>query len=344
MTDVQLLVKQAIDDLDNDSTNLAIVINKCLRIAYALDDPKAVYAFKLESSGYENKTYNNQIKSEFTKSVLRKYDDYDLAKRWQFEIAEDYIVRRSVRMLNSDNSINQEPMVKGLSIAEIESEISNMRLTLTRNTVPEGLASLDLYYAQNSKSKLDSLLIFQLREAESLIAKVKNYVYLYLVEIEGLGSQGGAHMGLEKGINKKVFIIHGHDEARRRELEDILQNDFNLEPIVLEDQPSRGSSTIIDKFEFYASDCSYAIALFTPDDVIEKDGQRYFQARPNVLYEIGWFSSYLSRQRVLMLLQDGKDMEMFSDFDGVIQQRFKYKVTELFKPIQQELKYVGMVE
>jgi len=47
---------------------------------------------------------------------------------------------------------------------------------------------------------------------------------------------------------------------------------------------------------------------------------------------------------VLMLLQDGKDMEMFSDFDGVIQQRFKYKVTELFKPIQQELKYVGMVE
>ena len=44
---------------------------------------------------------------------------------------------------------------------------------------------------------------------------------------------------------KKVFIIHGHDEAKRRELEAMLRTQFQLTPIVLADQSSGGAKTVI---------------------------------------------------------------------------------------------------
>ena len=99
----------------------------------------------------------------------------------------------------------------------------------------------------------------------------------------------------------KVFIIHGHDETRLLELEKIIRDDFNLIPIILKDQPDQGATTIIEKFELYAPQCSYAIALFTPDDIVENSGKKYLQARPNVIYELGWFCAKLTRKRVILI-------------------------------------------
>lgn len=97
---------------------------------------------------------------------------------------------------------------------------------------------------------------------------------------------------LSKDENKKVFIIHGHNEAKWRELEKIL-NKLHLEPIILGENPDHGATTIIEKFEHYASQCVYAIAVFTPDDQVEKNGKMYLQARPNVMFEVGWFCGRL---------------------------------------------------
>ena len=67
---------------------------------------------------------------------------------------------------------------------------------------------------------------------------------------------------------ENVFLIHGHDEAKWRELKDILKSEFRLNPIVLLEQPDAGCKTVIEKFEHYAQTCSYAIAVFTPDDEV----------------------------------------------------------------------------
>lgn len=141
--------------------------------------------------------------------------------------------------------------------------------------------------------------------------------------------------------NKKVFIIHGHDETRLLELEKMLKDDFKLTPIILKDQPDGGASTIIEKFELYAPQCVYAIALFTPDDQVENGGKKYLQARPNVIYELGWFSAKLSRKKVMLVLKDGTDI--FTDFQGIIQKRFKSQVVELYRDLHIELKAAGLV-
>ena len=142
-------------------------------------------------------------------------------------------------------------------------------------------------------------------------------------------------------ITRNIFIIHGHDEARLLELENLLKDDFKLTPFILKKLPNIGSPTIIEKFEFYAPQCSMAIALFTPDDVIDKDGKQYLQARPNVIYELGWFSAKLTRKNVILLLKDGTDI--FSDFQGILQLKFNSEVVEKYRDLMLEFKAKGLI-
>ena len=134
--------------------------------------------------------------------------------------------------------------------------------------------------------------------------------------------------------NCKVFIIHGHEEAKRRELKELLRDDLKLEPVVVIDEPNQGA-TLIEKFERYASDCAYAIALITSDDLVERDGDMYLQARPNVLLELGWFMSRLGRKRVMLLVQG--DSRLPSDLEGVVTINFASSISEKFREIKQEL-------
>ena len=66
---------------------------------------------------------------------------------------------------------------------------------------------------------------------------------------------------------ENVFIIHGRDEAKWRELKDIVKSEFRLNPIVLFEQPDAGCQTVIEKFEHYAQTCTYAIAAIRANAV-----------------------------------------------------------------------------
>ena len=141
---------------------------------------------------------------------------------------------------------------------------------------------------------------------------------------------------------ENVFIIHGRDEAKWRELKDIIKTKFRLNPIVLLEQPDIGAKTVIEKFERYALTCSYAIAVFTPDDEVTACGETYLQARPNVIYELGWFCARLSRSGVMLLLKEGTSV--FSDFGGIIQKRFARNIPEQILEIKQDLVAAGVLD
>jgi len=149
--------------------------------------------------------------------------------------------------------------------------------------------------------------------------------------------QGEEHLR----VKENVFIIHGRDEGKWRELKDIITNTFRLKPLLLSEQPDFGK-TVIEKFEHYAEMCSYAIALFTPDDEVHSGSDTYLQARPNVIYELGWFCGRIQRSSVMLLLKEGTSM--FSDFGGIVQKRFTVNISELVGDIGKELAASGMVE
>lgn len=117
-------------------------------------------------------------------------------------------------------------------------------------------------------------------------------------------------------VNKKVFIVHGHDESLRVKMEATLIK-LGFEPIVLRKQPNR-LRTIIEKFEDYA-DVGFAVILLTADDVgcdKNKLDDKKFRARQNVVLEMGYFIAKLGRGRV-MAVRD-PDIEDPGDIAGVV--------------------------
>lgn len=143
--------------------------------------------------------------------------------------------------------------------------------------------------------------------------------------------------------NNKIFVVHGHDEIAKNELEIFLKNS-GLEPIVLHRQPDQGR-TIIEKFEVY-SDVGFALIILTPDDVfytLNEENKKYElaekRARQNVIFEWGVFVGKLGRDRVCCLHK--KSVELPSDIHGVLYKPFNDSIKDTFYDLLQELKAAG---
>jgi predicted nucleotide-binding protein len=68
----------------------------------------------------------------------------------------------------------------------------------------------------------------------------------------------------QKIVNKRVFVVHGHDDSVLYRVKDTLSV-LGLTPVILRDQPN-GGKTVIEKFETY-SDVGFAVVLMTADDI-----------------------------------------------------------------------------
>lgn len=129
--------------------------------------------------------------------------------------------------------------------------------------------------------------------------------------------------------NKRVFVVYGHDEMARNELELILRR-LKLEPIILQNLPPDGD-TIIEKLEKNATKSDYAFVLITPDDEgCKKDCHTEMKprARQNVVLELGMMLTKLGRKRVAILIKD-TNIEKPSDINGLIYINFKAHVDEI---------------
>lgn len=119
--------------------------------------------------------------------------------------------------------------------------------------------------------------------------------------------------------NKKIFIVHGHDEVAKLSVALLLKR-LNLEPIILHEQAS-GGATIIEKIEAN-SDVGYGIVLYTPCDVgkSHKEDKLNVRARQNVIFEHGYLISKLGRSRVCAMVKEG--IEKPNDVSGVVYIKF----------------------
>jgi predicted nucleotide-binding protein len=121
-----------------------------------------------------------------------------------------------------------------------------------------------------------------------------------------------------KSFPRRVFVVHGHDEAARETVARFLEK-IGFKTIILHEQANQGK-TVIEKIEAN-SDVGFAVVLLTPDDVGSvKGGNLQPRARQNVILELGYFIGCLGRARVCALKRG--DVEIPSDFGGVVYQDF----------------------
>lgn len=122
---------------------------------------------------------------------------------------------------------------------------------------------------------------------------------------------------VQRVLQQKVFVVHGHDEAARNAAV-LLIKELGLWDVVLQDQPTAGR-TVIQKFENYAANVGYAVILLTPDDFggsQKTPNQVQSRARQNVILELGYFLGKLGSHRVCALVKEG--VEIPSDYAGVL--------------------------
>jgi len=118
---------------------------------------------------------------------------------------------------------------------------------------------------------------------------------------------------------KKVFVVYGHDQHSKTQLEAMLLR-WKLEPIIMDQLPSSGQ-TIIEKLEAYSNEASYAVILATPDDEGHRTNhpdEKKFRARQNVVLELGMLLTKLGRPNVAILLKEQEKMERPSDIHGLV--------------------------
>ena len=161
-------------------------------------------------------------------------------------------------------------------------------------------------------------------EAQQYVAEGKRGAIVALQQaIRGLEEEIGEQDHIAQLINlpiavpaltRKVFIVHGHDEAAKESVARFLEK-IGFEAVILHERPNKGR-TIITKFREEAADIGFAVVLMTPDDHGAKSGADTSpRARQNVVFELGFFIGVLGQERVAALVKG--DIEPPSDFDGV---------------------------
>ncbi|HFR4805042.1 TPA: TIR domain-containing protein, partial [Legionella pneumophila] len=135
-------------------------------------------------------------------------------------------------------------------------------------------------------------------------------------------------------INRKIFVVYGHDENARSQLDAMLRR-WGLEPLILDQLPSKGQ-TIIEKLEDYTNDIGFGVVLATPDDEghrKDRADEKTYRARQNVVLELGMLLTKLGRQKVAILLRDQEKMERPSDIQGLIYIPFKENLQKEAGPL-----------
>lgn len=145
--------------------------------------------------------------------------------------------------------------------------------------------------------------------------------------------------------SRKVFIVHGRDEIAKSSLE-IFLHENKFDPVVLHRQADEGL-TVIEKFEKH-SDVGYAFILLTPDEIAylaseeklpDVDRRKEFRARPNVIFEFGYFVGKLGRGRVCCLYTG--NVSLPSDVSGMIYKKYDKAIEEVGYSILKDLKAAG---
>ncbi|WGE50793.1 nucleotide-binding protein [Actinobacillus equuli subsp. haemolyticus] len=172
---------------------------------------------------------------------------------------------------------------------------------------------------------------------KQLLEALKDDVYGELKKDKSIASS--------PALSNKVFIVHGHDETLKLDVENFV-HEIGLEPVVLHRQTNEGQ-TIIEKFE-KNSDVGFAFILLTPDEIsytidqkdkVDNDRKTEFRARPNVIFEFGYFVGKLGRGRVCCLLKGNTQIP--SDVSGVVYHKIENNIEEKAYAIIKELKAVG---
>jgi CRP/FNR family cyclic AMP-dependent transcriptional regulator len=115
----------------------------------------------------------------------------------------------------------------------------------------------------------------------------------------------------------RVFIISSTEALP---VARAVQNAFEYDPFfvtVWTDGVFRASWYPVESLEDQLDNSDFAIAIASPDDVVESRGKSAASARDNVIFELGLFIGRLGRKRAFLVEPRGEEVKLPSDLSGI---------------------------
>jgi predicted nucleotide-binding protein len=219
-----------------------------------------------------------------------------------------------------------------------ENEIDNFHISFQTPPVLNGVIKsqkTDIIRRVTNVTNGTLILVYKKKTIQTYHFEAEGRVIIPHVHV----TRGLEHLQINQN-QSQVFIIHGHDMMAPLQLEKMIKKRWHLNPIILRDQPAKGR-TLIEKFEQEAISVAYAFAIFTPDDIVSTEAGEYLQARPNVIFELGWFYRKLGRDKVCMLFKRGT--KIHSDLEGIERLEFNGSIEEIAVKIEDELRSAKLI-
>lgn len=341
MQNINARAEKLLSDIYMDDFTTQTLINEVKRIAIQLDDPITYHVTELDSVSNLKNHQNSVFK--LREKLSKKGYSPDQIKSISLHEYYDWMERRSVEEKNDKD----EKMHCVLSVNEIRNTIDRGKKELQNLKIPEQLTGIDAYFKKEEYDKRHLILTEQIMQYQNILDRITQYYIDYLINLESSSKYNETISEKEEKAmvdNNKVFIIHGDNKHHWLELKNILESRTNLSCVELSEMPG-GSSNIIDKFEKHAEECAIAIAILSAEDkVVKEEGKEYSQARPNVLFELGWFYHKIGKERMLILYEDTESNMIPSDLNGMQYLPFKGNISEAYYDLDKELKAMGVLK
>lgn len=141
----------------------------------------------------------------------------------------------------------------------------------------------------------------------------------------------------KKNSGTNIFIGHGHSGVWR-DLKDFVNDRLHLPWDEFNRIPVAGMTNIVRLAQLLDESC-FAFLIMTAEDEL-KDGD--YQARMNVIHEVGLFQGRLGFEKAIILLEEG--CKEFSNIAGLGQIRFpKDNISAAFEEIRKVLEREGII-
>lgn len=310
---------------------------------------------------WDKEADNDKVRQEIARELRNKISDVDAAyeqdRKWFSELI-DSLETQGLEIIPARTYSEAEQKIlknRDFDVAIIDLSWTGDRRLKSDEKKNAGLKLIDLMARENELSdryvpviafsqnyKQQSLLVATVLEMTALpvqkeYSEVGHRTLAAAVKLlaklrpAAASAPRGRTMGKSSTPGQLIFIGHGRSPVWR-ELREFLENRLKLACDEFNRVPVAGYTTS-ERLETMMSQASFAFLIMTAEDEMLDSS---FQARPNVIHEIGLFQGKLGPRRAIVLVEEG--CSEFSNITGLSQIKFpKGDISARFEEIRRVL-------
>lgn len=128
----------------------------------------------------------------------------------------------------------------------------------------------------------------------------------------------------------RVFIICSAEALEiAEELQLILQHEDAVVTIWSDTEIFPPGAYALDVLEEQVRTADFGIAIASPDDIVRARDRTQPAPRDNVIFELGFFVSRLGKDRTMLLIPEGQDVKIPSDYKGITPIRYSVAADDI---------------